>query len=160
MGDVLNSASDLEALITEAKASGGSELANYQLFVERMCIVLDLPRPDMAQERNDLNDYVFERRVDFKRPDGTRTTGRIDCYRRGCFILEAKQSGKRRSTKSDAAQIGTTSEDAAQLKLGQAKRGTRGWDPRVGEWLGCSAPDGPRAPRASGGLDLGAEGNP
>ncbi|WP_327436663.1 class I SAM-dependent DNA methyltransferase [Sinorhizobium meliloti] len=114
--------------MAEAKASGGSELANYQLFVERLCVALDLPRPAMAQERNELNDYVFERRVDFKHPDGSRTAGRIDCYRRGCFILEAKQSGKRRLPKVDRAQLDLIPEDAAQFKPGQAKRGTRGWD--------------------------------
>ncbi|MGY3694019.1 hypothetical protein ACVIGA_004099 [Bradyrhizobium sp. USDA 3240] len=118
----------LEALIAEAKASGGSELANYQLFIERLCIALALPRPAMAQEQNSLNDYVFERRVEFKHPDGSRTAGRIDCYRRGCFILEAKQSGKRQATKLSSDQLLLIPEDATQRKSGQAKRGTRGWD--------------------------------
>jgi hypothetical protein len=59
MGDALTDAEKLEALIAEAKASGGSELANYQLFIERLCIALELPRPAMAQEQNSLNDYVF-----------------------------------------------------------------------------------------------------
>ncbi|MER9213431.1 class I SAM-dependent DNA methyltransferase [Mesorhizobium sp. M0663] len=128
MGEVLADTEKLEALIAEARASGGSELANYQLFIERLCIALNLPRPAMAQEQNQLNDYVFERRVDFKHPDGTRSAGRIDCYRRGCFILEAKQSGKRQATKVDPSQLLLLPEDAAQRKPGQAKRGTRGWD--------------------------------
>jgi len=118
----------LETLIAEAGASGGSELANYQLFVERLCVALDLPRPMMAREENERNDYVFERRIDFKHPDGTRTPGRIDCYRRGSFILEAKQSGKRRPAKPDASQLALLPEDASQHKQGQARRGTRGWD--------------------------------
>ncbi|WP_425449933.1 class I SAM-dependent DNA methyltransferase [Virgifigura deserti] len=118
----------MEALIAEAKASGGSELANYQLFVLGLCEALGLDRPAMAQEQNDRNDYVFERRVDFKHPDGSRTAGRIDCYRRGCFILEAKQSGKRQVAKVDPAHFDLIPEDAAQRKPGQAKRGTRGWD--------------------------------
>ncbi|OBQ67801.1 class I SAM-dependent DNA methyltransferase [Mesorhizobium erdmanii] len=128
MGQILIDTEKLEALIAEARASGGSELANYQLFIERLCIALNLPRPAMAQEQNQLNDYVFERRVDFKHPDGSRTAGRIDCYRRGCFILEAKQSGKRQTAKVDADRMLLIPEDATQRKPGQAKRGTRGWD--------------------------------
>jgi hypothetical protein len=128
MGDVLTDTENLEALITEAKASGGSELANYQLLVERLCVALGLPRPAMAQEQNSLNDYVFERRIDFKHPDGSRTAGRIDCYRRGSFILEAKQSSKRQAAKVDLGELPLIPEDATQHKPGQAKRGTRGWD--------------------------------
>ncbi|WP_342714099.1 DNA methyltransferase [Bradyrhizobium sp. B039] len=128
MGNASTDNEKLETLITEAKASGGSELANYQLFIERLCIALGLPRPAMAQEQNSLNDYVFERRVDFKHPDGSRTAGRIDCYRRGRFILEAKQSGKRQAARRNRDQLVLIPEDATQRKPGQAKRGTRGWD--------------------------------
>ncbi|MES0022322.1 class I SAM-dependent DNA methyltransferase [Mesorhizobium sp. M0077] len=49
---------------------------------------------------HDFNDYVFERRVERKRPDGTTEAGRIDLYRRGCFILEAKQSRLRGGKKA------------------------------------------------------------
>lgn len=128
MGDDHDTTDKLTALIAEAKASGGSELANYQLFILGLCEALGLDRPAMAQEQNDRNDYVFERRVDFKHPDGSRSAGRIDCYRRGCFILEAKQSSKRQALKVDPAQLALIPEDAAQRKQGQAKRGTRGWD--------------------------------
>lgn len=128
MGDSLTKMDRLEALIAEARASGGSELANYQLFVLGLCEALGLDRPAMAQEQNDRNDYVFERWVDFKHPDGTRSAGRIDCYRRGSFVLEAKQSAKRKVAKPHPAQLDLIPEDAAQRKQGHAKRGTRGWD--------------------------------
>lgn len=128
MGEAAVDTGKLDALIAEAKASGGSELANYQLFVLGLCEALALDRPAMAREENDRNDYVFERRVDFKHPDGSRTAGRIDCYRRGSFILEAKQSAKRQGTKVDPDQMLLLPEDAMQRKPGQAKRGTRGWD--------------------------------
>jgi hypothetical protein len=128
MGDKTTNMHALDALIAEASASGGSELANYQLFVIGLCAALGMDRPRMAQEGNDLNDYVFERRVDFKHPDGSRTAGRIDCYRRGSFILEAKQSAKRQGGKVPAEQLSLIPEDAAQRKQGHAKRGTRGWD--------------------------------
>jgi hypothetical protein len=118
----------LDELIAEAQASGGSERANYQLFVLGLCETLGVPRPVMAREENQFNDYAFERRIAFKHADGTTTPGWIDCYRRGAFILEAKQSAKRQARKADPTQQSLFGEDASQLKAGHAKRGTRGWD--------------------------------
>ena len=128
MDEVLVNRNRLEALIAEASASGGSERANYQLFVVRLCEALGLEAPDMAREQNSLNDYVFERRVEFKHPDGSRTHGWIDCYKRGSFILEAKQSAKRQVKRPDPGQMALLPEDAGQLMAGHAKRGSRGWD--------------------------------
>lgn len=119
------SVAEFRAFIEEAKSSGGSEMANHQPFIERLCGHLSFPKPDMAKEENHLNDYVFERRVDFKHADGSRTPGRIDLYKRGCFILEAKQSAKREAA---APTMPGLPEDHAQLKRGQAGRGTRAWD--------------------------------
>ena len=36
------------------------------------------------------NSYVFERTVTFHNGDGTESTGRIDLYKQGCFVLESK----------------------------------------------------------------------
>jgi hypothetical protein len=66
---------------------GGAERANYAMFLGEFCDVLGLPKPDPAGG-TEHNDYVFERSV--KRPDGSN--GRIDLYKRDCFVLEAKQS--------------------------------------------------------------------
>src|SRR5271166_2083664 len=71
---------------------GGQERANYGMFLSELCAILDLPQPDPADATRERNDYVFERAVDFVAPDGQRSIGRIDLYRRGCFVLEAKQS--------------------------------------------------------------------
>lgn len=86
---------DFRAFIEKAKASGGAEMANCQPFIERLCRFLSLPEPDLASEHNHRNDYVYERRIEFKHPDGTTSPGRIDLYKRGHFILEAEQSAKR-----------------------------------------------------------------
>ncbi|PIP01346.1 class I SAM-dependent DNA methyltransferase [Pleomorphomonas carboxyditropha] len=71
---------------------GGQERANYSLFLTELCDVIEVRRPDPALAAHHFNDYVFERRVERKRPDGTIEAGRIDLYKRGCFILEAKQN--------------------------------------------------------------------
>lgn len=118
---------DFLAFIEKAKASGGAEMANCQPFIERLCRFMSLPEPDLASERNHLNDYVYERRVDFKHQDNTTSAGRIDLYKRSHFILEAKQSAKRIKT-AEANEPGLFPEDMIQTKGGQAKRGTRTWD--------------------------------
>ena len=77
--------------ITRWKASGGSEQANSQLFLAELCDVLDLPRPEPARPVNEDNTYSFERKVFVPRGDGTNDLKRLDLYRKGCFVLEAKQ---------------------------------------------------------------------
>jgi len=118
----------LERLIADVTGSGGAEIANAQPFIERLTAALGLPQPDFAKEENRFNDYVFERSVDFKHPDGSTTKGRIDCYKRDSFVLEAKQSAKRKGKAPDEAQIELLPDDATGRKLGHAKRGTRSWD--------------------------------
>lgn len=116
----------LDKLIADVTSSGGSEMSNYQLFVERLTGALDLPQPEFAREETRFNDYVFERNVTFRHPNGTSSTGRIDCYKKGCFILEAKQSAKRQQA-VESEQLALAGLETAQ-KLGHAKRGTKGWD--------------------------------
>jgi hypothetical protein len=81
---------------------GGQERANYQLFLSELCDVLEVPRPDQAAHDAALNIYAFERAVTFRERDGSTARGRIDLYRRGSFVLEAKQS--RRPGTEKAAQ--------------------------------------------------------
>ena len=119
---------DPDAFIAHWSEAGGSEQANAQSFVIDLCHLLDVEPPRPAQEDNARNDYVFERGVYFKHPDGTRTPGRIDCYKRDCFILEAKQSAKRRRAARTGGDPGLFPPEEPAAKAGQAKRGTRTWD--------------------------------
>ncbi|WPP45563.1 class I SAM-dependent DNA methyltransferase [Pseudomonas sp. AN-1] len=73
---------------------GGNERANLQMFVTELCTLLDLPQPDPAGAQRSDNAYVFERSVTELFADGGRTTRSLDLYRRGCFILEGKDTGK------------------------------------------------------------------
>ncbi|WP_019558002.1 DNA methyltransferase [Thioalkalivibrio sp. ALE12] len=84
----------VEAFLDRWQEAGGSERANYQLFLTELCALLDLPQPDPASDDTRDNTYVFERRVTIRNPDGSENRGYIDLYRRGCFVLEAKQTGK------------------------------------------------------------------
>jgi hypothetical protein len=86
-------ATDLDAFIGRwADGDGGQERANYALFLAEFCDVLGVKRPDQASHNTETNAYVFERAVTFREPDGATSHGRIDLYRRGSFVLEAKQS--------------------------------------------------------------------
>jgi hypothetical protein len=81
---------------------GGQERANYSLFLTELCDVLGVAHPDPAEASSELNDYVFERRVERVTADGSVEAGRIDLYKRGHFILEAKQSRKRANRRLSA----------------------------------------------------------
>ena len=84
----------LEAFVRRWKAASGSERANYQLFLTELCTLLGLRAPDPASSDTAENGYVFERRVTFQEADGSESRGFIDLYKRGAFVLEAKQTGK------------------------------------------------------------------
>ncbi len=80
-----------EKFISRWSNASGSELANAQLFITELCGLLELEVPHPASVELRDNRYVFERRVIFQHGDGTSSEGRIDCYRRGAFVLESKK---------------------------------------------------------------------
>ncbi|MFM9860478.1 type IIL restriction-modification enzyme MmeI [Pseudoxanthobacter sp. M-2] len=112
---------------------GGAERANYALFLIQLCDVLGLPHPDPASGASEHNDYVFERAVTFREAGDRVGHGRIDLYRRGAFVLEAKQS-RMRDHAAEAAAAGQVDMfgDAAAASPSVAARGrrgaARGWD--------------------------------
>ncbi len=81
----------IEAFITRWNGTAMAERANAQPFLSELCDVLGVPRPDPAT--GGIGPYRFERDVTHHEADGTTTTRRIDLYRRGCFVCEAKQGG-------------------------------------------------------------------
>ena len=84
---------DADDLIRRWSEAPISERAHYQTFVAQLCRLIGVAAPD--DERTGDLDYCFERPVKFLHEDGGSHPGYIDCYRRGAFVLEAKQSGKR-----------------------------------------------------------------
>ena len=111
-----NTPPQIENFITRWQASGAAERANYVSFLNELCDLLDVPRPDVTTTDDERDAYVFERGVKFQNPDGTTSAGRIDLYKRGCFVLEAKQRRSR----------GTRGWDVAmQAARGQAERYVR-----------------------------------
>ncbi len=121
---------DIQRFIARWQASGAAERANYQLFLSELCDVLDAPRPDPTTPDEASNAYVFEKNVPL--PHGA--TGRIDLYRRGCFVLEAKQGSDPREGCQLSEKVGNpplSVEGEARArgrKRGVAPRGTAAWD--------------------------------
>lgn len=120
----------LERLIADAKASGGAERANYQKFITGLCHAYGLESPHFTKDEDADNNYVFERRIKFNHADGTATPGWIDCYKRGSFILEAKQSDKRKRQREEQAKAADKNQLSffAGDKKGKDKPARTGWD--------------------------------
>ena len=126
----MTSPADIDKFIAQWRGTGGSELANTQSFINGLCHLLDLEPPAGSRTDDTHNDYVFERRVFQDNGDGTQSFGRIDCYKRGCFILEAKQGSEADRAAADKGEddldiFGQTA--SARVKRGTARRGTPGW---------------------------------
>lgn len=105
---------------------GGQERANYGLFLTGLCRLLNLQEPDPADATHENNDYVFERVVRLQRGEEERI-GRIDLYKRDCFVLEAKQSRVTGGRKAISGQ-----DDLFVAPRAESQRGRRGaeraWD--------------------------------
>ena len=119
-----DAAPDPDRFIERWRASSASERSNYQMFLSELAELLGQPRPDPARGTPELDGYCFDRPVPFR---GTGTTGFIDLYKRGCFVLEAKQ-GSSAAAASDPAQLALLPDAPAATRRGTAVRGTRGWD--------------------------------
>ena len=122
---------------TRWKQSGGAERANYGLFLQDLCALLTVPPPDPTTDNPAQDAYVLERAVTFQ--DGTlqpqkakTSTGRIDLYKRGCFVLETKQGtdpldrdSPDQKHKADRAELGLSAE---KRRKGHAVRGSAKWE--------------------------------
>jgi len=112
------------------QASGGAEHANYGLFLQDLCDLLGVPRPDPTTDDPAQDAYVFERGVTFDDGAGKRSTGRIDLYKRGCFVLETKQGTDTPDQQALAAKA-ELGQAVGKRRKGHAVRGTAKWGQMV-----------------------------
>jgi hypothetical protein len=101
------------AFINRWAAAQARERAHYQQFFVELCDYLDVPRPDPGASNSD--DYCFERPVPIAHQDGHESACRIDLYKAGCFVIEAKQGS------------GIVEGSPATAPIGTARRGTPAW---------------------------------
>ena len=110
----------IQAFITEWEVSGGAERGNAHSFLNELCDILEVPRPQRSVPDNAQNAYVFEKTI--PAPEGSKNF--IDLYKRGCFVLETKQGADKDGTDP----LSTLHQLAKkQRKTGHGIRGTPGW---------------------------------
>ena len=126
------------------EGSGAAERANYSMFLNELCDLLEVPRPDPAGPDDEKNVYVFERmsrspiRMDRPLSSGlTSTSATASCSR--------PKQGSEKAVESDAFALAAPK----RMRRGTAVRGTAGWDAAPGgrqAAVRVSWPGGHRAP--------------
>ncbi|RIL05977.1 MAG: SAM-dependent methyltransferase [Proteobacteria bacterium] len=101
---------DLAEFIDKWSKSSAAERANKDHFLLDLCDAIDVPRPSVTTGDPAHDLYVFERDAMIVDAGEKKTVGKIDLYKDGCFLLEAKQGS-----------------NPGSAKLGTARRGTPGW---------------------------------
>jgi hypothetical protein len=105
--------------------SGGAEHDNYGLFLSDLCDLLCVRWLELTTDNLAQDAYVFERRVAFDDGAGKTSTGHIDLYKRGYFVLETKQGTN--SPDQQAAAKAELGQPAERRRWGHAVRGTAKW---------------------------------
>lgn len=78
---------ETENFINRWQGLTASELATEQSFVIELCDLLAVDKPHPTPDQS----YMFERPRKEAHGDGSQSDRRVDCYKRGHFILEAKK---------------------------------------------------------------------
>ncbi|HVG30475.1 MAG TPA: DNA methyltransferase [Pyrinomonadaceae bacterium] len=118
----------VENFVARWKDSQAAERANYVSFLNELCDLLGVPRPDPATKDDARDAYVYERAVLFNDGEGATSTKFIDLYKRGCFVLEAKQGSERAEASAPLFGEAPEASGSRSKARGAAVRGTRGWD--------------------------------
>src|SRR5450830_848299 len=97
----------IEAFVGRWKGSAGAERANKDSFLSELCDALGLPKPHPTTGDPEQDTYVYEKDAMIAHEGGKVSTGKIDLYKAGCFLLEAKQGSESGSSKLGTARRGT-----------------------------------------------------
>ena len=76
----------LQTFIRRWQGVTASALSSAQSFVIGLCASLGVVRPQATAEMDDM----VERPIAFRHADGSPNPGRVDCYRRGAFVLDRR----------------------------------------------------------------------
>ena len=119
----------VQDFIARWSASAAAERANKDLFLTELCDVLGVERPRPATGDAERDRYVFEKGALLLKDAERTTTGFVDLYKAGCFVLEAKQGSRDGTTRMGTARRSTAAwSNAMQEAYGQALQYTRTLD--------------------------------
>jgi restriction-modification enzyme MmeI-like protein len=119
----------LDIFIARWSESAAAERANKDLFLTELCDVLGVERPEPSTGEGDRDQYVFEKGALLLKDGQRTTTGHVDLYKAGCFVLEAKQGSREGRTRIGTARRGTGAwSNAMQEAYGQALQYARSLD--------------------------------
>ncbi len=117
--------SSFDAFLARWSNVAASERANAQLFLTELTDLLGVPRPG----NDHAGGYSFEFPVKIPTGPGGTTDGRIDLYRRGSFVLEAKQFVAPTAEQTDLQLAAEASgAEATGKKKSGPIRGSDAWD--------------------------------
>ena len=118
------SAPDPETFIDYWSKAEASERANAQPFLLALADLLGVPAPSHSHATG----YSFEYPVRIPTGPTTHSDGRIDLYKRGCFVLEAKQFAARQAEQTDLTLAGLAAGNHKEKKKSGPVRGSGAWD--------------------------------
>jgi hypothetical protein len=104
---------DIDTFILRWQKAASSERSNYQIFLSELSDILGVQRPEPSTGNAAIDTYVFDKPVSRISRDGIASTGFIDLYKTGCFVMETKQG---------------SNQDVPVERIGHGKRGSHGWD--------------------------------
>jgi hypothetical protein len=93
----------LDEFIARWLKSGASERANKDLFLTELCDQLATDHPDVATGDAETDRYVFEADAVKRNAGKANSVGKMDLYKEGCFIFEAKQGSDVKAKKRGTA---------------------------------------------------------
>lgn len=116
---------EVEQFIVRWQETSGSERANKDSFIRDLCSVLGVPPPKGRTGDPEKDTYVFEADAIIPDENGHKF-GKMDLYKQGHLILEAKQGATKGSKKKGSAVRGTPGwsiamNDAAGQAFGYSK---------------------------------------
>jgi hypothetical protein len=115
---------DVPSFIARWSNATPSERANSQLFLTELCDLLAVERPDPKPDSG----YSFEHVITEQHVDGSTSSGRIDLYKRGCFVLESKQFQEAQAKQTELELVAQQAGVVEKKKSSQPVRGTGAWD--------------------------------
>jgi SAM-dependent methyltransferase len=126
-GEVERAGAEVEAFIARWRVSEGAERAAYAQFLNEFCALIGVDQPQPPTSDPEAVSYRFEYPVKFRDIDGAASSGRIDLYKKGAFVLEAKQSRLKGQVKEILPAQGRLA--LAEPSSPRGRRGAdRGWD--------------------------------